>query len=136
MTLSVRKRCSATETEMATSAKAAAAAAIEMRTVVVMSVVTRPFSGGSASRHTWPVESRQAQVSLLRWIRRQLAQREGIRERIEAAVAHDDPAELRRLVEALEFSEAQRQNILVLVAHWEQARAAEEGQGGGGLVSS
>jgi hypothetical protein len=74
------------------------------------------------------VESRQAQVSLLRWVRRQLAQREGIRERIEAAVAHDDPGELRRLVGTLEFSEAQRRHVLGLVAYWEQARAAEEGR--------
>jgi hypothetical protein len=78
-------------------------------------------------RHTCAVESRQAQVSLLRWLRRQLAQREGIRERIEAAVAHDDPAELRRLVEALEFSEAQRRHVLGLVAAWERARAAQRG---------
>jgi hypothetical protein len=78
------------------------------------------------------VESSQAQVSLLRWIRRQLAQREGIRERIEAAVAHDDPAELRRLVGVLDFSDAQRRHVLGLVAHWEQARAAD-GMGGDGL---
>jgi hypothetical protein len=81
------------------------------------------------------VESRQAQVSLLRWIRRQLAQREGIREHIEAAVAHDDPGELRRLVGALEFSEAQRRHVLGLVDAWEQARATEDEPGGSGLVS-
>jgi hypothetical protein len=78
------------------------------------------------------VDSRQAQVSLLRWVRRQLAQREGIRERIEAAVAHDDPAELRRLVARLEFSDAQRRHVLGLVAHWEQAQA-DDRMGGDGL---
>ncbi|MDX6503621.1 MAG: hypothetical protein QOE29_746 [Gaiellaceae bacterium] len=77
-------------------------------------------------RQTCPVESRQAQVSLLRWLRRQLAQREGIRERIEAAVVNDDPGELRRLVEALDFSEAQRRHVLGLVEHWERARAAKQ----------
>ena len=71
------------------------------------------------------MESSQAQVSLLRWLRRQLAQREGIRERIEAAVAHDDPGEIRRLVGALEFSEAQRRHVLGLVEHWERARDEE-----------
>jgi hypothetical protein len=69
------------------------------------------------------VESPAARVSLLRWVRRQLAQREGIRERIEAAVANDDPAEMRRLVERLEFSEQQRRHVLGLVDHWEQALA-------------
>ena len=76
-------------------------------------------------RHTCPVDSRQAQVSLLRWLRRQLAQREGIRERIEAAVANDDPGELRRLVEGLDFSEAQRRHVLGLVEHWERAQATK-----------
>jgi hypothetical protein len=68
-------------------------------------------------------------VSLLRWLRRQLTQREGIRERIEAAVAHDDPGELRRLVGTLEFSEMQRRHVLDLVEHWERARAADGAEG-------
>ena len=89
-------------------------------------VATRDSALRVRFRQTCPVESRQAQVSLLRWLRRQLAQREGIRERIEAAVAHDDPGELRRLVGALDFSEAQRRHVLGLVEGWERARDAEQ----------
>jgi hypothetical protein len=81
----------------------------------------------SEVRHTYGMDSGQAQVSLLRWLRRQLRQREGIRERIEAAVANDDPGELRRLVESFSFSDAQRRHVLGLVEHWEQARAREHG---------
>ena len=40
----------------------------------------------------------QAKVSLLRWLRRQLRQPTPQREHLEAAVAHDDPAEARRLL--------------------------------------
>ena len=40
----------------------------------------------------------QATVSLLRWLRRQLRQPTPQRERLEAAVANDDPAEARRLL--------------------------------------
>ena len=49
--------------------------------------------------------------------------------------AHDDPGELRRLVGALEFSEAQRRHVLGLVAAWEQAHAAEDERAGRGPVS-
>ena len=50
----------------------------------------------------------QATVSLLRWLRRQLRQPTPQREHLEAAVANDDPAEARRLLELFDFTEAQR----------------------------
>jgi hypothetical protein len=62
------------------------------------------------------------QVSLLRWLRRQLAQPTPIREHLEAAVEHDDPAEARRLVSQLPFSEPQRRNVEQLLAAWERNR--------------
>jgi len=61
-----------------------------------------------------------AQVSLLRWLRRQLRQPTPLREHLEAAVEHDDPAEARRLVARFEFSDAQRQNIDQLLDAWER----------------
>ena len=61
-----------------------------------------------------------AQVSLLRWLRRQLAQPTPIREHIEAAVEHDDPAEMRRLVAQLPFNDEQRRNVEQLLAAWER----------------
>ena len=42
-----------------------------------------------------------AQVSLLRWLRRQLRQPTPLREHLEAAVENDDPAEARRLRRAV-----------------------------------
>jgi hypothetical protein len=39
----------------------------------------------------------QAAVSLLRWLRRQLRQPTPQREHLEAAIANDDPGEVRRL---------------------------------------
>jgi hypothetical protein len=59
------------------------------------------------------------EVSLLRWLRRQLRERTPIREHLEAAVANDDPAEARRLVARLPFSEAQRHNVDQLIDAWE-----------------
>jgi hypothetical protein len=59
-------------------------------------------------------------VSLLRWLRRQLAQPTPLREHLEAAVANDDPAEARRLVERFEFSEAQRRHVDSLIDAWER----------------
>ena len=44
--------------------------------------------------------SRGAQVSLLRWLRRQLQQPTPTREHLEAAVENDDPSEVRRLLAA------------------------------------
>jgi len=61
-----------------------------------------------------------AQVSLLRWLRRQLRQPTPLREHLEAAVENDDPAEARRLVDRFEFSDAQRSNIAQLLDAWER----------------
>jgi hypothetical protein len=60
-----------------------------------------------------------ARVSLLRWLRRQLRQPMPLREHLEAAVENDDPAEARRLVERMPFSEAQRRHVVSLVDAWE-----------------
>jgi hypothetical protein len=64
-----------------------------------------------------------ARVSLLRWLRRQLRQPVPLREHLEAAVQNDDPAEARRLVERMEFSEEQRRHVLSLVDAWEDELA-------------
>jgi hypothetical protein len=61
-----------------------------------------------------------AEVSLLRWLRRQLRQPTPLREHLEAAVENDDPAEARRLVERFEFSEAQRRSVEALLEAWER----------------
>jgi hypothetical protein len=61
-----------------------------------------------------------AQVSLLRWLRRQLRQPTPLREHLEAAVEHDDPVEARRLVSRFEFSDAQRRNVEALLDAWER----------------
>ena len=66
--------------------------------------------------------SRSNAVGLLRWLRRQLAQPTPLRERLEAAVANDDPAEARRCLEQFEFSEAQRHHVKALLDAWEQER--------------
>ena len=73
--------------------------------------------------HTAPVEA--AQVSLLRWLRRQLRQPIPARERLEAAVENDDPAEARRIVAGFDFSEAQRRNVEQLLVAWERQRAVD-----------
>ena len=59
-------------------------------------------------------------VSLLRWLRRQLREPAPQRERLEAAVANDDPAEARRVVAAMEFGEAQRRHVDRLLDEWER----------------
>jgi hypothetical protein len=64
-----------------------------------------------------------ARVSLLRWLRRQLRQPVPLREHLEAAVQNDDPAEARRLVERMPFSDEQRRHVLSLVDAWEEERA-------------
>jgi hypothetical protein len=64
-----------------------------------------------------------ARVSLLRWLRRQLRQPVPLREHLEAAVENDDPAEARRIVEQMAFSEEQRRHVLSLVDAWEEERA-------------
>jgi len=61
-----------------------------------------------------------AQVSLLRWLRRQLRQPTPQREHLEAAVENDDPAEARRLVEQFEFGDEQRRNVEQLLDAWER----------------
>jgi hypothetical protein len=65
-----------------------------------------------------------AQVSLLRWLRRQLAQPMPLREHLEAAVEHDDPAEARRVVRQMQFTEAQRRNVEQLLDAWDRQRSS------------
>ena len=64
----------------------------------------------------------QATVSLLRWLRRQLRQPTPLREHLEAAVANDDPAEARRVLARMPFSEVQRKHVEGLIDRWEQRR--------------
>lgn len=61
-----------------------------------------------------------ARVSLLRWLRRQLAQPLESRERLEAAVANDDPAEARRLLAPAAFTDEQRRHVESLLDAWER----------------
>jgi hypothetical protein len=61
-----------------------------------------------------------AQVSLLRWLRRQLRQQTPVREHLEAAVENDDPAEARRVVARFEFTDEQRRNVEQLLDAWER----------------
>jgi len=60
---------------------------------------------------------------MLRWLRRQLRQPGAARERLEAAVANDDPVEVRRLLAQFEFSDAQRRNVEQMLDAWERERA-------------
>ena len=64
----------------------------------------------------------QETVSLLRWLRRQLREPTPLRERLEAAVANDDPAEARRIVARIPFTDAQRRHVDGLVSALEEAR--------------
>jgi hypothetical protein len=64
--------------------------------------------------------SRAAKVSLLRWLRRQLRQPEPLRERLEASIENDDPAEARRIVARFSFSDAQRRHVERLLDEWER----------------
>ncbi len=66
--------------------------------------------------------SDQASVSLLRWLRRQLREPTPWRERLEAAVANDDPEEARRLLERMDFSDAQRLHVAGLIERWADGR--------------
>jgi hypothetical protein len=63
-----------------------------------------------------------AQVSLRRWLRRQLAQPLPARERLEAAVEHDDPAEVRRLLADVPFTPEQRRHVARLLDAWDEER--------------
>jgi hypothetical protein len=65
-----------------------------------------------------------AQVSLLRWLRRQLAQPMPLREHLEAAVENDDPGEARRVVRQMQFTEAQRRNVEQLLDAWDRQRSS------------
>jgi hypothetical protein len=65
-----------------------------------------------------------ATVSLRRWLRRQLRQPTADRERFEAAIANDDPAEARRLVARMPFNEAQRRHVERMLDQWEFERTA------------
>jgi hypothetical protein len=66
----------------------------------------------------------QATVSLLRWLRRQLRQPTPLRERLEAAVANDDPAEARRVLARLPFTDEQRRHVAGLIERWEDTRGS------------
>ena len=63
-------------------------------------------------------------MSLLRWLRRQLAQPMPLREHLEAAVEHDDPVEARRVVDQMEFTDAQRRNVEQLLDTWDRQRSS------------
>ncbi len=60
-------------------------------------------------------------VSLLRWLRRQLREPTAERERLEAAIANDDPAEARRIVAHVPFNEAQRRHVERLLDEWQSS---------------
>ena len=59
-------------------------------------------------------------VSLRRWLRRQLREPTPQRERLEAAIAADDPAEARRIVRGMSFSDEQRHHLESLLEAWER----------------
>jgi len=64
---------------------------------------------------------------LLRWLRRQLREPGAIRERLEAAVEHDDPGEVRRLLARAPFSDVQRRYVDDVLRAWERQKAAVGG---------
>lgn len=66
--------------------------------------------------------TRAAQVSLLRWLRRQLRQPTPTRERLEAAVENDDPSEVRRLLTDVPFTAEQRRHVDGLLDAWQEGR--------------
>jgi hypothetical protein len=66
--------------------------------------------------------TRAAQVSLLRWLRRQLQQPTSMREHLEAAVENDDPTEVRRLLADVPFTDEQRRHVDGLLDAWEEDR--------------
>lgn len=70
------------------------------------------------------VPTSQATVSLRRWLRRQLRQPSAERERLEAAIANDDPAEARRLVERMPFNDAQLRHVEGLLDEWEREKSS------------
>lgn len=62
-------------------------------------------------------------VSLRRWLRRQLRQRDPLREHLEAAIENDDPAEARRIVATFEFTDDQRHHVERLLDEWSASYA-------------
>jgi hypothetical protein len=66
------------------------------------------------------VSTTSVTVSLLRWLRRQLREPTPQRERLEAAIANDDPGEARRLVGLMSFNDAQRRHVDRLLDAWER----------------
>ena len=62
-------------------------------------------------------------VSLLRWLRRQMREPTPTRERLEAAIANNDPSEARRLVKVMDFNDAQRRHVESLLTEWERETA-------------
>jgi hypothetical protein len=52
-------------------------------------------------------------------LRRQLREPSPLRERLEAAIANDDPSEARRIVANAPFSDAQRRHVERLLDEWE-----------------
>ena len=64
----------------------------------------------------------QATVSLMGWLRRQLQEPSPLRERLEAAIANDDPDEARRIVANAPFSDAQRRHVERLLDEWENGK--------------
>jgi hypothetical protein len=66
--------------------------------------------------------TRAAQVSLRRWLRRQLQQPTPTRERLEAAVENDDPSEVRRVLAEVPFTPEQRRHVDGLLDAWEEGR--------------
>ena len=62
-------------------------------------------------------------VSLLRWLRRQLREPSPNRERLEAAIANNDPAEARQLLKMVDFNDAQRHHVESLLDEWEREGA-------------
>ena len=63
-------------------------------------------------------------MSLLRWLRRQLAQPMPLREHLAAAVENDDPGEARRVVRQMQFTDAQRRNVEQLLDAWDRQRSS------------
>jgi hypothetical protein len=76
----------------------------------------RPTRGAVGSESV----GRGAEVSLLRWLRRQLRQPDSLRERLEAAIENDDAEEARRIVSRYEFSSGQRRQVDRLIDEWER----------------
>jgi hypothetical protein len=59
-------------------------------------------------------------VSLLRWLRRQMREPTPTRERLEAAIENNDPAEARQLLKGMYFNDAQRRHVESLLTEWER----------------